>query len=169
MQIALKSNEKFSSTDIKALATEVTRLEIAGIKPHGGTCSFTSQVACVDDCSLVVDEITEKVLEKLRGVSFDPLMHHGDGGNAIINDVNVLNSHGLNRGHFNNNRGNFSNQGRRGAIVHTQETDHHTNNNQEVTASAELFTVPTTSRVIALQGFARPVAHGAMMPGTPLV
>ena len=42
MQIALKSNEKFSSTDIKALATEVTRLEIAGIKSNGGACGFTS-------------------------------------------------------------------------------------------------------------------------------
>ena len=87
MQIALKSNEKFSSTDIKALATEVTRLEIAGIKSNGGACGFTSQVACVDDRSQVVDEIAEKVLEKLRAASLDSLMHHDDGGNAIINDV----------------------------------------------------------------------------------
>ena len=54
-------------------------------------------------------------------------------------------------------------------IVHTQETDHHINNNQEIIASAELVTVPTTSCVIARQGFARHVAHGAMMPGTALV
>ena len=66
IQIALKSYETFSSTDIKALATDVTRLEIARIKSNGGTCGFTSQVACVDDRSLVVDEIAEKVLKKLH-------------------------------------------------------------------------------------------------------
>ena len=44
MQIALKSNEKFASTDIKALATEVTRLEIAGIKSNGGACGSTSSL-----------------------------------------------------------------------------------------------------------------------------
>ena len=79
MQIALKSNEKFSSTDIKALATEVTRLEIARIKSSDGACGFTSKVACVDNRSQVVDEIAEKVLEKLHAASLDPLMHHDDG------------------------------------------------------------------------------------------
>ena len=73
-----------------------------------------SQVACVDDRSQVVDEIAEKDLEKLRAASLDPLMHHDDGGNAIINDVNLLNNNGGNRGRFNSNSGNFRNQGRRG-------------------------------------------------------
>ena len=34
-------------------------------------------------------------------------------------------------------------------IVKTQEPDHHTNNNQQITASAEPVTVPTTSCVFA--------------------
>ena len=116
MQIALKSNEKFLSTDIKALSTEVTRPEIAGVISYGDACGFTSkQVACVDDRSLVVNEITEKVLEKLRGASLDPLMYNCERGNAIINDVNLLNNHGENRGHFSSNRGHqVSNQGCRG-------------------------------------------------------
>ena len=54
-------------------------------------------------------------------------------------------------------------------IVNTQVPDHHNNNNQKRTTSAEPVAVPTTSCVIVLQGFARSVAHGAMMPGTALV
>ena len=49
MQKALKSNEKFSSNDIKALASEVVCLEIASIKSNSATASQTaSHVDCVD-------------------------------------------------------------------------------------------------------------------------
>ena len=54
-------------------------------------------------------------------------------------------------------------------IVSTQETNHHNNNNQEMTASAEPVTVPTTWYVIALQGFSGHVADVATIPGTALV
>ena len=168
-QIALKSNEKFSSTAIKALAMDITRLEIAGIKSSGGARGFISQVTCVDDRSLLVDEIAKKVPEKLRGASLDPFMHLGDGGNTIINDVNLSNTNSGNRGHFNNNRGNFSNQGRRGDNRQTSRNRSSQQQQSRNNRSAEPVTVPTTSCVIALQGFARPVAHGAMMPGTALV
>ena len=49
MQKALKSNEKLSSNDIKASASEVVHLEIADIKSNSTTASQTaSHVDCVD-------------------------------------------------------------------------------------------------------------------------
>ena len=75
MQKALKSNEKFSSNDIKALASDVVRLKIAGIKSNSATASQTaSHVDCVDfkpptnmADNALVDQIAERVMEKLRG------------------------------------------------------------------------------------------------------
>ena len=170
MQIALKSNEKFSSTDIRALATEVTRLEIAGIKSNGGACGFTSQVACVDDRSQVVDDITEKVLEKLRAASLDPLMHQDDGGNAIINDVNLLNNNGGNRGRFHSNSGNFCNQGRRGdnrqhssTRSSQQQQQSKTNRKCRACRSSDYFVRDCPTR------FCQACGTRAMMLGTALV
>ena len=73
MQIALKSNEEFSTTDIKGLASEVTRLEVTGIKSNRGASGFTGtgNIESINEHSLV-DDIAEKVLDKLRAASLEP-------------------------------------------------------------------------------------------------
>ena len=60
LQVALKSNKEFSSMDVKSLATETVRLELAGI----GSTKIPS-VSAIGSNDEIVDAIAEKVLQRL--------------------------------------------------------------------------------------------------------
>ena len=64
MQIALKSMPTFTDADIDTLATETTRLQLAGIDSFAS--NKTHECMSVESPS-VIDEIAEKVIEKLKG------------------------------------------------------------------------------------------------------
>lgn len=75
MQIALKSLPSFSDADIDKLAAETMRLQLAGID------SFASEKiqSCMSvEGPSVVDEIADRVIAKLKGISIDS--HGGDVG-----------------------------------------------------------------------------------------
>ena len=55
MQVAVKSNKEFSTMDVKALATETVRLELAGV---GGTKAPAE--ASINSCDEMVDAIARK-------------------------------------------------------------------------------------------------------------
>ena len=99
VKIVLKSSEKFATNDMKTLATEVTRLELAGIKSNSTTNGVTSKVEHVNEHSLV-DEIAEKVLEKLRAANLEDLIHQDDGGQATLSSNNDI-TYTAFRGRFN--------------------------------------------------------------------
>ena len=101
MQIALKSSEKFATNAIKTLAMEVTRLEIAEIKSNGAASTY--KISSVDNpepkANTLVDEIVDKVIEKLCGATLEP-------GNATspVDIAPTVHDNGIN---FTNHRGNF--------------------------------------------------------------
>ena len=71
MQTALKSGANFSSSDLKALTAEATRLEVAGIKSSRNTKIFP-----VNNCESLIDAnqtdaMIDKVTEKLKTTSFN--------------------------------------------------------------------------------------------------
>ena len=92
MQVALKSLEKFAGADIKTIADETTRLELAGIR---SLLSDTSQNKGVfgatnpRDERSVIDSIADKVIEKLHNISTS----QEDGGSC-----NEIHFTGRNRG-----------------------------------------------------------------------
>ena len=64
MQIALKSQPGFIEADIDKLASETTRLQLAGIDSF----AFEKVQQCMSvDSASMVDEIAAKVIEKLKG------------------------------------------------------------------------------------------------------
>ena len=81
MQTALKSMEKFESCDINALADEVTRLQIAGIKSNFHAAPLASSHSVNATGTTMADDmlnsIAERVVEKLTNLS----IHQEDGGN----------------------------------------------------------------------------------------
>ena len=69
MQIALKSLTTFKDSDINALATETTRLELAGVKSFGSKGATGSKQTEVNVCEIndiAINSIAEKVIEKLN-------------------------------------------------------------------------------------------------------
>ena len=76
MQIALKALPHFEKASIDILTTEANRLQLAGIQ------SFTSDnnQHCMNVNNSLVDEIAEKVMEKMKGISID-VPGAADGGN----------------------------------------------------------------------------------------
>ena len=73
MQIALKSLPSFNDADIDKLTTETMRLQLAGI------VSFASEIdkKCMSvESPSIVDQIAEKVIEKMKGMPIDN--HRGD-------------------------------------------------------------------------------------------
>ena len=71
MQTALKSGANFSSSDLKALTAEATRLEVAGIKSSRNTKIFP-----VNNCESLIDAnetyaMIDKVTEKFKNTSFN--------------------------------------------------------------------------------------------------
>ena len=160
MQKALKSNEEFSSNDIKALASEAVRLEIAGIKSNSATASQTaSHVDCVDfkppnnmADNALVDQIEERAMEKLRGASIQ------DGGNSRTperSEVNLVNP--------NNNR----KRNRRGP-PRDQPRQFHQTTGTSLTTSAEPLKVLNTSSETVRFVSVKLVGRGATMLGTVL-
>ena len=101
MQIALQSSKKIATNAIKILATEVTRLEIAGIKSNGAASTY--KISSVDNpepmANTLVDEIVDKVIEKLRGATLEP-------GNTTshVDTAPTVHDNGIN---FTSHRGNF--------------------------------------------------------------
>ena len=76
MQIALKSMEKFTDSNIDTLAVETTRLQLAGIQSRFEERSSTNAIN-VNNASAtmpaeVLDSIAEKVVEKLTKTSLNP-------------------------------------------------------------------------------------------------
>ena len=81
MQVALKSLENFSSSDINLLATEETRLRPAGINclitgnirvQLCGSKAFEINAICeIMDQKSLIDSIADKVVEKLKVTSID--------------------------------------------------------------------------------------------------
>ena len=71
MHVALKSGATFSTSDINALTTETTRLELAGVQSFATRekASSSSKVEEVNLCEInetAIDSIANKVLEKLN-------------------------------------------------------------------------------------------------------
>jgi len=69
MQIALKSWTTFKDSNINALATETTRLELAGVKSYGkkgATSARKEEVNLCDVNEIAINSIAEKVIEKLN-------------------------------------------------------------------------------------------------------
>ena len=64
MQVALKSNSDFATMEVKALATETVRLELAGV----GVAKAATD-SSVNSCDAMVDAIAEKVLHRLSMAS----------------------------------------------------------------------------------------------------
>ena len=87
MQVALKSLENFGEAEIKTIADETTRLELAGIRSLLSDPSNNKGVfgaANPSDERSIVDSIAEKVIEKLQlqSTSINP----DDGGKC--NEIN---------------------------------------------------------------------------------
>ena len=76
MQVALKSLPGFDKTSINELATETTRLQIAGIQSIG--INKTSSCMSVESPA-IIDSIADKVMEKLKECSFSS---QEDGGST---------------------------------------------------------------------------------------
>lgn len=85
MQVALKSLEKFDKAEIRTIADETTRLELAGIRSLLSDASSNKGIfgaANPYEEKSIVDSIADKVIEKLQGNSINP----DDGGPR--NEVN---------------------------------------------------------------------------------
>ena len=102
MQIVLKSLPSFNDADVDKLTSETMRLQLAGID------SFASEnnqkcVMSVEGPSMV-DEIAEKVIEKMKGISIGS--HGGeDGGKQETASANFVGNQW--RGYQRRGRGNF--------------------------------------------------------------
>ena len=86
MQIALKSWLDFTKSNINQLATETTRLQLAGIESFavspGNQCmSFNSTNA-----DTLVETITDKVVEKLQEISLNNPMDNTESLNVNFVD-----------------------------------------------------------------------------------
>jgi hypothetical protein len=99
MQVAVKSNKEFSTMDVKALATETVRLELAGV---GGTKAPAE--ASINSCDEMVDAIAEKVLQRLSIAS----------GSSSREEVDVDNVDGNQRSRRDNSYRNRSSGRQRG-------------------------------------------------------
>ena len=75
MQIALKSLPNFNDADVDKLTTETMRLQLAGIDSFAS--ENTQKCMSVESPSMV-DQIADKVIEKMKGISIDS--HGGDDG-----------------------------------------------------------------------------------------
>ena len=85
MQIALKSLASFAGADIYDLAKETTRLQVAGIETFSSRAADKAQECmAVANTESMVDTIADKVIEKLRNISFD-IPADKDGGNESAN------------------------------------------------------------------------------------
>ena len=68
MQIALKSLLSFNDADVDKLTTETMRLQLAGIDSFAS--ENTQKCMSVESPSMV-DQIADKVIEKMKGISID--------------------------------------------------------------------------------------------------
>ena len=68
MQVALKSWSDFTKANINQLTSETTRLQLAGIESFASNPSDSSSMNPIHSDTLV-DEITNKVVEKSKGLS----------------------------------------------------------------------------------------------------
>ena len=111
MQIALKSHGNFSSSDINALATETTRLQLAGINSftkqknvndiNSNTTSINSVDYVLQNTSLV-ESTAETVIQKLQ---LDKLTDSSIGNNQVdCSRVNEVNNVYRGRGYTGNSR-----------------------------------------------------------------
>ena len=111
MQVALKSLTDFQTKSVTDLATEVTRLQTAGV-PSVETIVKKEEtgiyhVECegCDDESVMVDKIAEKVVHKLACMKVD------DGGDGMPRET-LMNFVGSSRGgRFNRRNGRGGNRG----------------------------------------------------------
>ena len=87
MQIALKSMEKFATKDIQALASETTRLQLAGVKSNIGIRNSVNEISANSNCAKeipddIVEAIADKVVDKINSIKV------GSGGHENLeNDV----------------------------------------------------------------------------------
>ena len=65
MRISLKSSTGYATMDVKAAASEVIRLELAGVTSRKPKSSLAVN-ACEENSDTLVEAISEKVLEKLK-------------------------------------------------------------------------------------------------------
>ena len=68
LQLAIKSERGYDDMDVKAVAKEAVRLELAGV----GNKSAAGVVATAHSCDDMVDAVAEKVIEKLAGANLLP-------------------------------------------------------------------------------------------------
>ena len=98
MQIALKALPEFDKADINKLASETTRLQLAGIDSF---VTKGNRENCMNvDSPSIVDEIADKVIEKLKGSSLGNRGNE-DGGQGEIAAANYTGNYGTT---FNQNR-----------------------------------------------------------------
>ena len=93
LQLAVKSVQGFTDMDVKGVAQEAVRLELAGVgMNHAATAS-------VNSCDGMVDAIAERVIQKLGNTSISAVLDNEE-------DVNNVRYRG------NQSRGNFQRGGR---------------------------------------------------------
>ena len=129
MHVALKSGATFSTSDINALATETTRLELAGVQSFASKEKASPKVEEVNLCEINetgIDSIANKVLEKLnlnsqnnqmRGDSYD------DSGDSRVSYAPYRGRGGQGRGNRSRGRGNNSGGGQK-KCRNCQSTEH---------------------------------------------
>ena len=100
MQLALKSAKDYATMDIKTVAKETVRLELAGVNAKMERAVNSAEVNSCDD---MVDAIAGKVLEKLGGLRVSDEIHTG-----VEKEVDSIN-----RYNNNNRRNNYRGRGGR--------------------------------------------------------
>ena len=101
MRSALKAMEKFQSCDVKALAAETVRLELAGVKSNMTIAKCHSANAISIDSGdeqihpTVIDKIADKVVEKLNAMTTDD---QSGGNNSSASGVNYTSNQPFHRG-----------------------------------------------------------------------
>ena len=101
MQLALKSNKDYATSDIKALTADTVRLELAGVGPR--KVISTAVNSCEQENDDFVNSVANKVLEKMKDLRSSDKEYQTE-----VSEV----SPNRNRQGFNRYRGNNSKRGR---------------------------------------------------------
>ena len=106
LQLAIKSERGYDAMDVKAVAKEAVRLELAGV----GNKTAAGVVATAHSCDDMVDAVAEKVIEKLAGANFLP--GHPSSEQNETNAVSGVDRQNRNRGYRGRSRGRASGNNR---------------------------------------------------------
>ena len=80
MQKSLKSMEKFMDYDISKLATETTRLQLAGIKSHFEKCNAVNPISADNSDAAIPDDVMNSIADKVVERLANTTLHSEAGG-----------------------------------------------------------------------------------------